>query len=98
MNIIFLYLFTILATVIQSHQDILTYGPKNLARLTLELGEAGEDKQKQREVFKMYGFPRDTGPIIYRQMIRDLKSHSRNRVIFYNEINVLMSKIKYSQD
>ncbi len=99
MNIIILYLFTILTTgLIQSHQDISTYGPKNLARLTIELGKAGENKQKQGKVFKLYGFPIDTGPKIYRRIISKLNSSPQNKAIFYNEINVLMSKIRYSQD
>ncbi len=99
MNFIYLYLFTILTTsLIQSYQDISIFGSKNMARLTIELGQAGEDKQKQGKVFKDFGFPIDMGPKLYRRAFSELNSHPQKKAVFYNEINVLMAKIKPLKD
>ncbi|GMT50160.1 MAG: hypothetical protein IEMM0008_1699 [bacterium] len=81
-------IFIILFTHCQSSKEVQSFlDPKTLAKITIEITIVGEDEEKQKEVYKRYGYNLNDGPKMYRDSITKLNKEPKK------ELSSIMSSI-----
>ncbi len=94
-----MFIFIILFTHCQPSEDVQSFlNPRTLAKITIEITIAGEDEEKQKEVYKKHGYNLNKGPKMYRDSITKLNKEPKKRAVFNNELNQWLEKTILHQD